>query len=271
MSKKRENERALFAAFLELEPEFVGERLADWRQPEDERDFPDITATSATGRRIGVELGEWLNEEEIRAAKQKERLEEGFINAIGAQGPNPTQHIRYVWLRPKARIAIGDVVGFRNQLFECILECDRRWPHERFWKVGHQLVGEELARYPLLTKYLNAIKLWPADGEQWKENWITFPSLAWVFDRDTALTPLRKLVADKIGHYPAGRTGFDDLSLLIIYNRAVIYNRPAETPHQSYDEAAAEQKRLFATSRGLFDRVLLYIAVEPGGRVLRVC
>ncbi len=62
MSRKREHERALFAAFLNVDPEFAGERLADWHQPEDERDFPDIIGTSVTGRRIGVELGEWLNE-----------------------------------------------------------------------------------------------------------------------------------------------------------------------------------------------------------------
>jgi hypothetical protein len=88
MSRKREHERALFTAFIDVAPEFAGERLADWDQPKDERDFPDIVGTSVKGRKIGVEIGEWLNEEEIQAAKQKERLEEGILNAIGDQGPN---------------------------------------------------------------------------------------------------------------------------------------------------------------------------------------
>ena len=230
MSRKREHERALFAAFLDVEPEFSGERLADWQQPKDESDFPDIIATSVTGRKVGVELGEWLNEEEIQAAKQKERLEEAFLSAIGDQGPNPTQHIRFVWLhpKPKARITPADVAGFRDQLFGCILECDRRWPNERFWKVGHQLVGDELAAYPLLAKYLNAIKLWPADGEKWQKNWITFPMRA-------------------------------------------VYNSPAETPLHSFDAAVAELRQMIGDNRGPFDRVFLYIALEPGGRVLRVC
>jgi hypothetical protein len=272
MSTKREHERALFAAFLEVAPEFSGERLADWKQPEDEREFPDIVATSVKDRKIGVEIGEWLNEEEIQAAKQKERLEETFLNAIGDQGQNPTRNIRYIWLRPKsnARIASADRSGFRDQLFASILECDRRWPSERFWKVGHQLSGEELTPYPMLAKYLNAIKLWPADGGQWERNWITFPMRGGFFDRETMLKPLRKLVTEKIGHYSATRTGFDDLSLLVIYNLAAIYNSPVETPFHTFDDAAAELKQVIAENRGPFDRVFIYIALEPGARVLQV-
>jgi hypothetical protein len=147
VSRKREHERALFTAFLDIEPNFAGEYLADWRQPEDESDFPDIIATSVTGRKIGVELGEWLNEGEIHAAKQKERLEEGILSAIGDQGRNPTQHIRVVWLhpKPKTRIAPADVAEVRRQLFACILECDQRWPNERFWKVA---IGSPETNWP---------------------------------------------------------------------------------------------------------------------------
>jgi hypothetical protein len=270
MSRKREHERALFAAFLEVAPHFAGEPLAEWHQPDDEREFPDIKAVSVSGRKVGVEIGEWLNEQEIQAAKQKERLEGGFLNAVGDQGLNPTQHIRYIWLRPKSRVPQADGQAFREQLLACILECDRRWPNERYWRAGHQLAGDELAPYPLLAKYLNAIKLWPAkNGEKWERNWITFPMRGGFFDRETMLKPLRQLVTEKIGHYSSKRTGFDDLSLLVIYNLAAIYNSPAETLFHSFDDAAAELKQLIAQDRGAFDRVFLYIALQPG-RVLQV-
>jgi hypothetical protein len=81
--------------------------------------------------------------------------------------------------------------------------------------------------------------------------------------------PLREIVAEKVGRYGAKRSGFDDLSLLVIYNRAAIYNSPAETPFHTFDDAAAELKQLIAENRGPFDRVFLYIALEPG-RVLQV-
>src|SRR5688572_13871558 len=115
MSRKREHERALFEAFLEAAPDFADERLANWEQPKDERDFPDIVAMSVTERKVGVEIAEWLNEGEIQEAKRKERIEEGILRAIGEQGLNPTENIRFVWLHPKARarIATPDVSGFR--------------------------------------------------------------------------------------------------------------------------------------------------------------
>ena len=177
-----------------------------------------------------------------------------------------------MWLHPKekARIAKQDGNGFRGQLFACVRECDRRWENERFWQVGHQIVGDELAAYPLLAKHLNAMKLWPADGEQWERNWITFPMRVDVFDRETMWKPLREIVAEKTGHYSKSRLVFDDLSLLIVYNQAWIYNSPAETPLHSFDDAAAELKRMIGDNRGVFDRVFLYVALEPG-RALRVC
>jgi len=127
MNRKRKHEKALFAAFLKVEPEFASEALAEWDQPKDERDFPAIVGTSVKRRKVGVEIGEWLNEDEIQAAKQKERVEEEILNVIGDQGPNPTKHIRYVWLHPKdkARIAKQDGNGFLDQLFACVRECDR--------------------------------------------------------------------------------------------------------------------------------------------------
>jgi len=92
-----------------------------------------------SGRRIGVELGEWLNEEEIQAAKQKERLEEASLNDIGDQGPNPTQHIRYVWLHlsPHCEDMIRATTHL-NAMFtqlanqsaksQCVVHLDRQMP-----------------------------------------------------------------------------------------------------------------------------------------------
>jgi hypothetical protein len=272
MSKQRDNERALFSLFLELEPEFAGEPLAGWNQPEDESDFPDIRAKSVSGRSVGVEIGEWLNEDEMQAAMRKERTEAAFLAAIGDQGINPTQNIRYVWLhpKPKGRIALADAQAFREQCFAFVRECDQRWPNERYWQAGAVFSALELSPYPMLARYLSGIKLWPARGEgKWEREWITFPARGGFFDQETMLGPLRELVREKIAHYGAN-TGFDDLSLLVIYNQACMYNSPAETPLHSYEDAVAELKRLFAQNRGAFDRVFLYIALVPG-RVLRVC
>ena len=276
MTDKREAERSIFEAFYRLEPMFAGEPLAKWWQPDDAKDFPDIEATSASGRRIGVELGEWLHEGEMHAAKAKERLEESILKAIGEQGENATEHIYRVWLhpKPKARIKPADVVRFRQQLFACIETSDARWPQERFWHSpqGHQLVNEELAIYPVLAKYLNAVKLWPKrqfpDGEirHWPEgiDWIGFPSRGGPFSRETMLEPLRELISEKIDHYAAQGLGFGDLTLLVSYNLAWLYNSPAETPRHSFEDAAAEIGRFLDGDFGPFHRIILLIATRPG-------
>jgi hypothetical protein len=272
MSKKREHERAIFKAFLELAPDFAGEPLADWDQPQQENDFPDIVGHGVSGRLIGAELGEWLNEEQLGAAKRKERTEESFLEAIGDQGPNETENIRYLWLHPHpgARIRPGDGPDFREQLFACIRACDRRWPNERFWRPGIQLGGDEFAEYPMLSKYLSAIKFWPSDGRgKWERNWITFPLRGGAFGHETMWTPLRELVAEKVSHYGSARTGFWSLSLVVFFNLAAIYNSPAETPFHSYEDAVENLKYAMGADRGPFDRVFLYIALVPG-KVFRV-
>lgn len=270
MSEKRDHERALFKSFLEIEREFAGEGLHAWHQPDDEREFPDIIGCTVSGRKVGVEIAEWLNENETQAVKRTEQIQRGFLDAIGDQGRNPTSHIGYVWLHPKRKLTTADAKAFREELFNCVLECDRRWPTERFWRPGPRLTGDELAAFPTVAKYLDALRLWPADGSQWGENWITFPARVDVFDAETMLKPLREIVARKIRRYATSRMGFDELALLVIYNRAAIYNSPADTPLHTYEDAANAVARMVADDTGSFTRVLLYIAVTPGARVMRI-
>jgi hypothetical protein len=281
MTTKRERERRIFEAFLRVEPGFAGEPLDTWWQPGDEKDFPDIEAASHSGRRVGVELCEWLHEKEMQAAKGRDRLEESVLQTIGEQGANTTKHIYRVWLHPKprARIKPGDAVAFREQLLGCTQACDARWPQERFWHSpqGHQLVNDELAVYPVLAKYLDAVKLWPkqqftgGETRQWPDgvDWIGFPSRGGPFSQETMLEPLRELISEKINHYAPADLGFDHLSLVVSYNLAWLYNPPAETPRHSFEDAAAEVGRCLDGDFGPFHKIFLFIATEPA-RVLPI-
>lgn len=271
MSEKRDHERVMFEHFLKVEPEFCGEAIREWYQPEDERDFPDIKATTTTGRNVGIEIGEWLNEQEMAEAKRKERREDGILGALGDLGENPTKHVRSVWLHPKekARISEADAAVCRAQLVECILAEDRKWTEAR--RAPEVLSGDGFAAYPLVGKYFDAVKLFAAGGrDKWKTDWITFPLLGRVFGKETMFKPLRELVSDKTRHYSSARTGFDSMTLLIVYNRAAIYNSPADTPMHTYEQAAAELRSVIDENRGPFDRAFLFIAIGEG-RALRVC
>lgn len=284
---KRAHEKAIFEAFLRVAPNFAGEGIGEWRQPADETEFPDIICISQSGRRIGVELGEWLNEGEIRAAKGMERIQASMLEAIGDQGKNDTTYIYTIWLlpKPKARIKPADVEAFRSEVFVYIAEIDHRWPGERLWQSpqGFYAHAEDLQDYPTLQKYLRGIEFFPSDWyEGWPphgrkikrkvpdgQNWIMFPARGGSYSEDTMRQPLFELLADKVAHYGGFGTGFDHLVLLIYYNSALIYNSPVETPFFKFSDAVAAAKEFLNDDPEPFHSVLLFIAVDEG-RVIRI-
>jgi len=278
----QDDEKIIFEAFLKVCPDFATEKVADWRQPKDEKDFPDIICRSESDRCIGVELGEWLNENEIRSAKGQERIQESILLAIGDQGTNRTENIYAIWLlpKPRARIKESDKSRFRIELFQFISDVDRQWPSEKFWHgpQGYWARNDELSKYPVLQKYLNGIDFFPSDRYEgwppylrkvkrhWPEgqNWIIFPARGGAFSENTMLQPLYGLLSDKIGHYSDSGTGFDEVYLVIHYNSALIYNSPVETKHFKFEDAVDAAREFVGDDTGPFDNIYLFIAVDDG-------
>lgn len=274
---KRSREKLIFAAFLEVAPVFAGEAISCWEQPPRESDFPDVICTTESGRRIGAELGEWLNQTEMTIAKRDERIQEDLLAAVGDQGPNDTQHIFMVWLMPKLRIRFiaADSQEFRSQILKCIHDADERWPTERFWHSpqGHILRGQELDPYPALRRYLRGLHLHPA---QWNGralqygDWITFPFRCGSFSEETMSVPLLELLADKKRHYGGAGTAFDHLTLLVYYSRAILYNSPAETATRSFEQLVSLARKSLDGTPAPFNSIYLFLAFNAG-RALRVC
>jgi len=87
---QKNEERVVFEAFLILEPTFAGEMIASWHVAE--LDPPDILCSTVSGRTIGVELGEWLQPEEMKASKRREAISGQLLNAIGSPSWIRTDH-----------------------------------------------------------------------------------------------------------------------------------------------------------------------------------
>jgi hypothetical protein len=181
-------------------PQFAGDPLKDWSQPQDCSEFPDVMCTTSSGQIIGVELCEWLNEDEMRNAKSMERIQSSILSAVGDQGDNTTENIFFLWLlpKPKVRVKPADVVSFREELFRCIQEVDSHWLSEPSWHnpPGYEVTSEKLSLFPVLQKYLTSIRFfprkkyegWPPNGRFIKKNWprgedwIVFPCRGGSFD-----------------------------------------------------------------------------------------
>ena len=283
---KRGHEKAIFEAFLRVTPEFAGETLKEWSQPQEENEFPDIVCITTSGRRIGVELGEWLNEEEMCNAKGMERIQDSILSVVGKQGDNTTENIYFLCLlpKPKVRVKPADGALFRRELFRYIDAVDRRWPSEHLWHSpqGYRATSQELSSFPILQKYLASIQFiprrryegWPPNGgfvkKTWPsgQDWILFRNRGGSYSEDTMLQPLLELIANKKERYGSIGTGLDSLHLVVYYNSAFIYNSPVETAQfefkDAFEDAADRARQFIGDDPDPFNRIFLFVAINDG-------
>ena len=69
---KWQREAGIFGSFLDAAPDFAGELITQWKH--NENDSPDIVCTDRLGNRIGVEMTEWLHDQQICDFSRWERV-----------------------------------------------------------------------------------------------------------------------------------------------------------------------------------------------------
>ncbi len=259
----------IFQAFLKAWPSFARD-IVEITQPC--QPFPDITVKLQAGSEIDFELGEWLNEKQMRMAKMTERLESSLLASIGEQGPCQSNHFRCVMLVLRdnpGRFNSREGGAFRSELLGLIVDTDRRWPSEHFWHSPRGHVCRNLELYPTLAKFLHSIHFYPLRlgnklEEPWPVDhpWIFFESWCGSYSSDTALDALLGIIRKKQNHYgsQAGRS----VRMLIYYGQAVLYNTPyLDVKIRAFKDVAAMAARELPGKRLVFERVYLFQALEP--------
>jgi len=261
----RSHERAIFESLVRTKPDFLGEAIAKWHQPDDEGAFPDIEGVLSSGRRVGVELGEWLSKDQTAAAHTRERAERTFLAAIGAQPENSATNVGFVWIsrRPGAKLRDSDLVAFRLELYRCIAEADA---DGSLWDNPSAVMIREAdiaSRFGTLIRYIQGLTLFrrqainPASGV----DWIGFPAPGGFYTPDTMVECLLELSEKKRTHYGTSKHGFDHLSLVLFYDQAFFFNTPVTTPWFTVSDAAARAQWAFANQPGPFDSAFVYDSV----------
>jgi hypothetical protein len=165
---QRHEEKIIFAAFYELQPDFAGEPIEDWKLAD--CDPPDIVCTAVSGKRIGVELGEWLHFGEMEAGKLREAMERQLLDAIGEPQPlNTSRHFDMVILHPRDLVRITTSPGkasFRAAMISLIADVDRRWPAERSWHYAPGCRIKDLSNWPPLDRYLESVHFHPGQSQR---------------------------------------------------------------------------------------------------------
>lgn len=282
----RAAEKAIFEFFVKTLPNFAGESLREWVQPS--QDPPDVCCVTVSGQRIGIELGEWLNQSQITRAKGLEAIEESIVTAIGPQPDNDLGNIYFGWIhaRPRVRVKPADTQSFRSEIFALAREIDSRWESEPAWWSPQGVHYDDFARYPVVGKYLTAITFfprlhyvgWPPHGQmqkrQWPsgEDWLIFPENGGAYSEGSSVDALLTILAKKVARYASkpSQIQMDAFYLLIHFNQGLLYNTPVETPFFKYEDAARVASEFISDDPGVFDKIFLLLAFEPGQRVFQL-
>ncbi|HXL80200.1 MAG TPA: hypothetical protein VN951_04920 [Pyrinomonadaceae bacterium] len=282
-----ENEKIVFEAFIRMCPNFASEPIKEWdtvgawyakralaapAQPFNKR--PDILAVTESGKKIGVELKSWLNQQEIREAKKQDRIRKDLLTAIGEQPPNKTKHIGSVWLHEKQiRFNRRDAISFRREMFDFIEQTDAAWPHETSQSDDVKRVYD-LASFPILEKYLSGVEFRSRPG--FDSHWINFTTRGGAYFADEALRTLREALLahrrdDRYNNELRIQAGLDEIYLLVHYDKALAYNTPFCGPNSGYKEAVEFAAKVLNGDAGYFDGIFLFYFVhghEEANRIL---
>lgn len=261
--KKREYERAVFKDFLSAHPTFAS-RVQDIA-PREEDSHVDVSTRLVDGTRVDWQLEEWLDENQMKAAKHTERLEADILNAIGEQGPNKTRHIRHCALsfnEDVGRFDTKDGPMFRAECFRVIGDVDSSWQRNPSWhsQQGYRCTAFEA--YPTLGKYLAGIHFDPHNEWPSSQPWIHFEAWGGPCDPRVAIAALKQAIKKKAAHY--GRFGNEDVRLIVFYHQAILYNTPFDGRQvDTFEDLASIAKETLSRIAVPFKKVYLLNALGP--------
>ena len=180
-------------------PEFAGKRLS-WTPVPEGMDPPDFIGTGA-GARVGLELVEWLDGQQMTQAKRRESLRDQILSLLrrGWESEYQPRNFRGAFLEAREqRVASADAQEFRSEFFACAAEVDRSWQSndERF---GNSYYQNEFPHYPLLSKYVTGIRY--IGGEPHGLPWIDVSGDGGAYDPALTVATLKNALDAKIDNY----------------------------------------------------------------------
>jgi hypothetical protein len=223
---------------------------------------------------VGVELGSWLDQEQMGLRRRRERIEADILAAIGEQPENSTQHFRFVLLHPKDTVRMHELnpIRFREELLALIAQVDCEKPANRRFE-SSEIIEPSQTSYPTVAKALRSIQFFRR-----REGDNPAPGIPWIIFRTwngqhprSMVTTLQKRLSEKCKKYRKndGLKSFSEFVLVVHYDQALLYNSPVYTP-DGFKDVIAEARISLGGNPGAFTRIFVLIAVEPGARVLRL-
>jgi hypothetical protein len=268
----RPAEKIIFESFVNFSPEFAGRPVKCEEGP----DPPDYICVDDAGNRIGVELGEWLNEQQTRESKERERLENSYCSVIKSEEQEPPHHVGSVYLSTKLglRLDADDRVGFKGELLQCIQHIDDGWSENRDRDDPQGYNLDDFDGYPSLAKYLTGLQFRSRRRIDTIKgiSWIGFRPRGGAYSPKSAVEALLDLLRKKGNKYAGIHTeqNLAELFLIVYYDQALIHN----TPYFGIDFGMAEVVAIasveVARNPGPFQKIFLFNSIIQDIAVYRL-
>src|SRR4030095_13330036 len=256
----RSIEKIVFEKFIANRPDFAG-RPISWEEGDDP---PDVLCKDGAGKRIGVELAEWLNEDQMQASKLRESIEDSYDEALQSIKTTAPANVGEVWLSQKKEIrpAKADYVPFRDEMYDLIAEINKTLKPGNF---DVEFIRDFGAR-PTLQKYLDNIQVFHIDrfASLPGSRWVRFPPHAVWYYPDRDVEALKVIIEKKTAKYGNLHTtqNLDELYLLIYYSQGFQHNTPFKAPNFGFKEVAKSARSVVENDHGKFQKIFLFNSLD---------
>ncbi len=253
---KKEREKIIFEAFINIDPNFAGEKVLCEQY---QKDPPDFICSNNKNRKIGVELVEWLHEDQTARSRALEDLEkrirkEAFPDPIKDFLKNHSVSIfpisnKFPSKSDRSRF-ISELIDILNKF---ILTPQAR--QEKTWlndfrdhltlKEFITAISIYATRFPLGIEFVKGGAYSPEDAKKAlfeqldaKINFINYKNLK-------------------------NKLALSEFYLVVYYSMALIYNSPFMGVEQDIHSIVESARNKLLKNHGPFDKIFLFYALEP--------
>jgi hypothetical protein len=132
VTAKEKAEAANFDAFRLAHPAFAGWPLLNIQRGGEP---PDLLCLDAQGKRVGVELVQWINERQMAESKARYKLEESYRHVIRSTYVQPPKNIGMIFISAKDKTPLepANATAFHHELYKFLSEVDAAWLSNPEW------------------------------------------------------------------------------------------------------------------------------------------
>lgn len=153
------------------------------------------------GNRVGVELVQWLNDEQTAASKKQFALEKSYNDVIQSASVEPPDTIAFILIYAKLPLAAKNSAAFRKELYACVAQVAAKYPE---WEDPQGYMHTDFGGYACLAEHLEGLDFYLTRRRSHAQlgiDWIVFRNHGGAYTTDWMRDALLENIKRKIAKY----------------------------------------------------------------------